>query len=276
MKLTIITICYNNLIGLQKTIASIINQSSKDFQYIIIDGASNDGTPQYLSRIDFSPINHLIISEKDTGIYNAMNKGIKLSKGNYLLFLNSGDCLYDNDVVLKFNSNKITADIISGHTICENNGNFSHNWFAPDRITCNTFYSGSICHQSTFMKRTLFNNNLYDEANKICSDWQFFFKELIFGHASYAQINFFISRFDTTGISSTMDKDIVTEKNIEKRKVLESIMPRIFLEDYDHFIGERSYAEKKMLKLRENNSRILIIFSFIFKCWDKIFSNTLK
>lgn len=276
MKLTIITICYNNLIGLKKTVASVENQSFKDFQYIIIDGASNDGTPHYLKKLSFSETNYLFISEKDSGIYNAMNKGIRLSQGEYLLFLNSGDCLYDNNVVMNFINSKTTADIISGHTSCENNGIFSHNWYAPNYITCNTFYSGSICHQSSFIRRTLFNKNLYDETNKICSDWQFFFKELIFGHASYAQINFFISRFDTTGISSTRDKNIVAEKNVEKRKVLENIMPPIFLEDYDHFIGKRSYAEKKMLKLRENNSPIITIFSFILKCWDKIFSNTLK
>ena len=93
-KLSIITINYNNLEGLKRTVESVINQTSKEFEYIVIDGGSNDGSGAYIEskseHIDYW------VSEPDKGIYNAMNKGIAKASGEYLLFLNSGDHLFSN------------------------------------------------------------------------------------------------------------------------------------------------------------------------------------
>ena len=100
LKLSIITINYNNLEGLKRTVESVVNQTWHEFEYIIIDGASNDGSAAYIE----SQSHHFDYweSEKDSGIYNAMNKGIKVATGEYLLFLNSGDHLF-NDSVLEQN-----------------------------------------------------------------------------------------------------------------------------------------------------------------------------
>lgn len=107
MRLSIITINYNNIVGLESTVNSVLNQTSKDFEYIVIDGNSSDGSADYLNKEEgnFS----YWVSEPDTGIYNAMNKGLKRANGEYLLFLNSGDTLVHEDVlkqvIQSFNSN---------------------------------------------------------------------------------------------------------------------------------------------------------------------------
>ena len=97
MKLSIITINYNNLAGLQKTMESVFSQTCKDFEYIVIDGASTDGSAEYI-RAHADQLTYWV-SEKDTGIYNAMNKGVRAAKGEYLLMLNSGDFLVDDRVI---------------------------------------------------------------------------------------------------------------------------------------------------------------------------------
>ena len=112
MKYSIITINYNNKDGLEKTILSVINQTCQDFEYIIIDGGSTDGSvdviKKYADRIDYW------VSEPDKGIYNAMNKGIIKAKGEYLNFMNSGDCFYDNEVLSNVYQNGMCSEMIVG------------------------------------------------------------------------------------------------------------------------------------------------------------------
>ena len=98
-KISIISINYNNKEGLRKTVESVVNQTYKNFEYIVIDGGSTDDSTDILDEYH-EKINY-IVSEPDSGIYNAMNKGIKVAKGDYLLFLNSGDCLIDQFVIQK-------------------------------------------------------------------------------------------------------------------------------------------------------------------------------
>ena len=104
MKYSIITVNYNNKEGLRKTIESVVRQTYRDFEFIVIDGGSTDGSTDILKEYD-EQINYWV-SEKDSGIYNAMNKGIKKSIGDYLIFMNSGDCFYQNDVLETVNSKK--------------------------------------------------------------------------------------------------------------------------------------------------------------------------
>ena len=116
MKLSVITICYNDRNGLLKTLESVKSQSSHDFQYIVIDGASKDGSAdlltEYASVIDYS------VSESDKGIYNAMNKGIREAKGEYCLFMNAGDTFYANDTVEKALPLLDGTDFLCGDTYC--------------------------------------------------------------------------------------------------------------------------------------------------------------
>ena len=109
MKLSIITINYNNLAGLQKTIESVVSQTFRDFEWIVIDGGSVDGSRELIER--YANSFSYWVSEPDKGIYNAMNKGIVVAKGDYLLFLNSGDWLCDEMALERSFSHHPTKDI---------------------------------------------------------------------------------------------------------------------------------------------------------------------
>ena len=120
MKLSIITINYNNAIGLKKTIESLIEQSYQEYEYIVIDGGSDDGSKEVI----WESLRYVSswCSEKDTGVYNAMNKGIMRATGEYLLFLNSGDYLYDSTVLEDVTSTLSGEDIIYGDLLYVENG----------------------------------------------------------------------------------------------------------------------------------------------------------
>src|SRR6478735_1115877 len=115
IQLSIITINYNNLQGLQKTIESVVSQSFKDFEYIIIDGGSTDGSKVLIEK--YSESITYWVSEKDNGIYPAMNKGIQVANGEYLLFLNSGDWFYENTTLSMAIPMLRPFDIVYGNTM---------------------------------------------------------------------------------------------------------------------------------------------------------------
>ena len=147
MKLSVITINYNNRDGLRKTIESVVNQTCKDFEYVIIDGGSTDGSvdviKEYADRINYW------VSEPDKGIYNAMNKGIDVAQGEYCLFLNSGDYLFDNYVLSEVALHLDGTDVITG-CLKLDTGEF---WYAHKEITLSLLYKGfSLSHPASFIK----------------------------------------------------------------------------------------------------------------------------
>ncbi|SHF41371.1 Glycosyltransferase involved in cell wall bisynthesis [Bacteroides luti] len=235
-KLSIITINYNNCNGLKKTIESIVNQTYSDYEYIIIDGGSTDGSveiiKEYADKIDYW------VSEPDKGIYNAMNKGILKSTGEYCNFMNSGDSYHQTDVlenVLQF----CNADIVAGKYIKGNmDYPFGHRF---DSITMLDFVKGTIPHPASFIKRSLFEDNLYDENYKVISDWKFFIDVLIFKNCSFRNIEIIVTDFDDSGISSTN-----TELSIfEREKVLKGILLERIYVDYIRF----AKADSPLLEL---------------------------
>lgn len=169
-KLSIITIVYNNAADIERTMLSVLNQTYPNIEYIVIDGASSDGTlaiiQKYQDRIS------RLISEKDKGIYNAMNKGIKLATGDYLLFMNSGDELFATDTVEKVFATEPGADIYYGETEIINSkgesmGQRRHK--TPETFTWRGFNLGmSISHQAIYIKRSLIEP--YDETYLLSAD----------------------------------------------------------------------------------------------------------
>ena len=122
MELSVITINLNNATGLLKTMRSVLSQTFNDFEYIIVDGESSDNSVDLIKEFNTKFQNLYWISEPDSGIFNAMNKGINLSKGKYLLFLNSGDFLSDQNTLEQVFSNKRNADILCGKANIIENG----------------------------------------------------------------------------------------------------------------------------------------------------------
>ena len=202
MMISIITVAYNNKFGLEETIKSVIGQSYKDFEFIIIDGGSNDGTKEllesYSTKIDYW------ISEPDKGIYNAMNKGIAKAAGQYLIFMNSGDRFSSPDILEKIAPHFGNEDIIYGNAYYELEDRKKYEYRIPSKITVGSLLKEPICHQSAFFRKELFEKyGLYDEKNKIASDWTFMMDIFIHHNISQKYINEYISIFEKTGISNT-------------------------------------------------------------------------
>lgn len=169
-KISIITIVYNNVKDIEYTIQSVIKQSFQDIEYIIIDGASNDGTLDVIER--YKEHIDLVVSEKDEGIYHAMNKGLSHATGDYVLFLNSGDEFFDVNTLQNIFDRNDDADIYYGETklIDENRniiGNRRHK--APKQFDWKSFrYGMSICHQAIYVKRAL--TEPYDRQYQLSAD----------------------------------------------------------------------------------------------------------
>lgn len=200
MRLSIVTINFNNRAGLQKTIDSIVAQTCQDFEWIVIDGGSTDGSKELIER--YAIYISYWVSETDKGIYNAMNKGINASHGTYLLFLNSGDYLYDADVIrhilplLKDKDYYIGKQQI-GHII----RNFEILNY-DDLVFLAVRY---LPHQATFMRRSVFEKyGLYNEKMCIAADWELFFNSIIYGDVEAENLPFIISVYNLNGISTRL------------------------------------------------------------------------
>ena len=244
MKLSVITINYNNAEGLRNTVKSVLNQAYKDFEYIIIDGGSTDGSAdiikEYQDRISYW------VSEPDKGVYNAMNKAVCHAKGNYCIFINSGDSFYDDYVLEKVFSSELTEDFVCGNW--EKNGTISK---SPNEMTAFYMFNDSICHQATFIKTELLKSQPYDESLKLVSDWKHMFINIVINNAAYRKVDVTICSYDTTGISSVNWKLLIEERE----KVEQTVLPsRVYL-DYVH--------AQKNLELKTNNPKLLAMLSYI-------------
>ena len=227
MRYSIITINYNNYNGLRKTIESVINQSCKDFEYIVIDGGSTDGSreilEQYADRIDYW------VSEPDNGVYYAMNKGIRAAKGEYLNFMNSGDIFYNKDVLARVTSEGSNADILVGKDYHYNED--IHKGFSsilPPRISMVTFFMETLPHQGTFIKRSLFADTLYDESLRIAADWAFYVKKIVIEDCSVNLLPIIVSHREPGGISCTQAQN----QKEERDTIIHQIMPTGVYRDY--------------------------------------------
>lgn len=220
-KISVITISYNNKEGLEKTIQSVISQDFPDKEYIVIDGGSNDGTKEVLQK--YSDKINFWVSEPDKGIYNAMNKGIAATTGEYLIFLNSGDTFISNMVLSASGKQLGTDDFIYGNLELSDN---KHAWIKsyPEKLNLLHFFQSSLPHPATFIRKSAFDKfGMYDEDLKIVSDWKWFMIAVCKYKSSYKHLNFTISTFYQDGISSNPENIKKIEYEIEH--VLETEFP---------------------------------------------------
>ncbi len=238
MKLSIITINYNNATGLKNTLDSVAAQTYTDFEHIIVDGASTDGSVEIIREYEqslasnLSPLaSHLKwISESDTGIYNAMNKGIRMAHGEYLLFLNSGDFLISEDVLEKVFENECTADILCAGCNVSDNGKVVWTSNPPEKVTFGTLYMVGLAHQSTFIRKSLFEHyGYYDESFRYNADIEFWYRAIVDNGASTQKIDVITTDYNLDGISS---KEHQADSYIkEKERILAPY--KAFVVDYD-------------------------------------------
>lgn len=236
MKLSIITINYNNATGLKKTLDSMVMQTCTDFEHIIVDGASTDASVEIIRTYVQSPINERKIkwiSESDTGVYNAMNKGIKMAQGEYLLFLNSGDYLINSSVISSVLSYDCTADILCARCNVSDNGKVIWTSNPPETITFGTLYTVGLAHQSTFIRKSLFEKiGYYDESYRYNADIAFWYQAILENHATTQRIDVITTDYNLDGISSTENRS--AKYIAEMDKILAPY--RLFIKDYDFFI----------------------------------------
>ena len=224
MKLSIITVNLNNRDGLQKTIDSVVSQTFKDFEWIVIDGGSTDGSKELIKRY----ADHFAywVSEPDKGIYNAMNKGIKVAKGEYLQFLNSGDWLCNETALERSFMHGFTSDIAYGDLwFC--NGETKEKYRYPNKLTLKFLYDFSLGHCASFIRKEVIENELYNENFKIVSDWEFFLKQA-FKNKTFEHIDEDVSCFDTNGLSSKNEQLLLLERD----RVIKEIFPTMLVRDY--------------------------------------------
>lgn len=250
MKYSIITINYNNCDGLRKTIESVISQSYKDYEFIVIDGGSTDGSleiiEQYSGSIDYW------VSEPDKGVYNAMNKGIRQAKGDYFNFMNSGDTFYDSNVLASIDKVLGDYDIIVGKEFHQNpKTGESATTFLPARISMVTFFVSYLPHQSGFIKRSLFKDFLYDENLHIVGDWKFYMQQIVCNERTVKLTDIVVSRREQGGISNA-NSSLNSE---ERLKVLHEILPPGVFKDYDSLAKLDKTTLYKLLNLCDNKKK---------------------
>lgn len=254
MKYSIITINYNNVEGLSQTIKSIVSQTFIDYEFIIIDGGSTDGSveliKQYTANITYWG------SEKDNGIYNAMNKGIIHAQGEYCIFMNSGDYFYDDNVLKQINVINAEEDVIVGKVSINRSGMI----MSPPPIrelSLYHLYSGAIPHQGAFIRTSLLKKYPYDESLRIAADWKFFVQTLILNNCSIRYLDEYIAIYDINGISST-SQDLMQE---EKNNYLSSIFPPRVLADYKHMKASECKTQLLTPLLRKSYTIDRILYS---------------
>lgn len=242
MLLSVITINRNNSKGLQYTMQSIVGQGFKDFEYIVVDGASTDNSVDIIKL--FEPDSRLHwISEPDKGIYNAMNKGIRMAQGDYVVMINSGDALIHSNVLERMSDQlrlKGNPDILYGNIIKRwpNGRTLRDPQFTDGNITMFNFYTGTINHVGTFARRALFTTvGYYDEDMKICSDWAWFLNSIALHGAKVSHCDIDTVFFDMTGVSESDGKHAGLIRQ-ERRQVLEATLPQGILADYDRYASD--------------------------------------
>ena len=286
MKVSIVTINYNNVEGLKKTLSSVVEQSYRDIEHIIIDGGSTDGSVDAIKEyVADNPkresfFKHTVnwVSEHDNGIYNAMNKGIEIALGrrivnsfnrseqgedknkvvpDYIQILNSGDIFAASDVV-----ERMVAEIENAEYPELLYGNMIKKDYTTGKIlgksreveySLRQYYASTMNHDCCYFRRDLFETyGLYDENLKIVSDWKWFLQAIGLGHVKPVYVDIDVTIFDASGISETN----LALRNQERRQVLEELLPPAILADYD----AHAFEIEQMNRLRRRHLYGLVYF----------------
>ena len=274
MKLSIITINYNNSEGLRLTMESVLKQTYRDIEHIIVDGGSTDGSVDIIREYaedQTSDIKHNtshIIkwsSEPDKGIYNAMNKGISKASGDYIQILNSGDVLASDDVterMIAVLNDEMSRDKSLNDGVPILYGNMIKKDYATGKVigkseeveySLRQYFSSTMNHDCCYIRRELFDiYGLYDESLKIVSDWKWFLQAIGLGKVKPVYVDIDVTIFDASGISESH----LELRNKERRKVLEVVLPPAVLADYD----AHAFYTVQMDRLRKHHMYWLIYF----------------
>lgn len=265
MRYSIITINYNNRDGLRHTINSVINQTFHDYEFIIVDGGSNDGSVEVIK--EYSDHITFWVSERDKGVYNAMNKGIAQAKGTYVNFMNSGDTFYSHNTLEEVSTYIDESDFVIGKDYNQDpDTGEEFTTILPTRISMAALYMWTLPHQSAFIRRALFNDSLYDETLRIVADWKFYLDKIVYEGKTVKLLDMVICNREQEGMSISQ-----ASKTIEERhRVLSTLLPPGIYKDYETLASlDRSTLYKLLNLLDQEKSRKWI--SFLIKVLNRFF-----
>lgn len=264
--ISVITVNLNNQAGLQRTLQSVVYQNYRDFEYIIIDGQSSDGSVDVIKEFD----QHITCwsSEPDDGIYQAMNKGIGQARGEYLLFLNSGDYFVNNDVLKDVFCKPREGDMLLGRCNITDNGNLVFTTNPPRKLTFGFLYNNGLAHQSTFIKRELFSRfGNYREDFRYNADIEFWYRTIVFNHCTTETLGIVISEYNLEGISTRENKSEIYQR--EMNDIYSHPLLQLFIPDYDARNAEKQ--EMKALYWAKSKNLIYKTIKGLYRiaCWSQ-------
>jgi glycosyltransferase involved in cell wall biosynthesis len=274
MKLSVITVNLNNKAGLKNTIKSVIAQKYTDYEYIIIDGGSTDGSVdvirEYAGKIRYW------VSEPDKGIYNAMNKGILQARGEYLQFLNSGDWLFDKNTYCSVFDQAVKTDIFYGNVNIVYSKSKVKKLALPQEAELSMlfFLNNTFNHQAAFISRNLFINSMYDENYKIFSDWKFFIQKIILENCSIKYLDQTIVNYDANGFSNNPAYFKLHTK--EKTAILSQLLPGRILNDYKKMELVLKSPLSRELFFLSNTDRLQKLVAFVVRKLIKTYMVLMK
>lgn len=240
MKLSIITVTYNNAVGLNRTIKSIVNQTCKDFEYIIVDGASKDKSVEIIEE-NKAHISQWV-SEPDTGIYNAMNKAVKMATGDYCLFMNAGDELYANTTVEDIYKLNFCEDFVEGKVEFQD----ERKGFSQPANEITLFYyfkKENNRHQASLIKRKMLLEHPYDEKLRVASDLKFNIECIVKYNCSFRPIDLVIAKYEGGGISWTVNHQD------EIDTIYKELFPERVMKDYENLLFLYRFPVKQILPI---------------------------
>lgn len=219
MKLSVITVSYNNLSGLRRTVPSVLSQTYTGYEFIVIDGDSTDGSKEYLQsqeRIDYW------VSEPDSGVYNAMNKAVQQAHGEYCIFMNAGDTFFSSQSLEQVIGKLSGADFYTGcATFVDKQKTFTCT--PPSAMSLDFLLVNALNHQATFIRTAFLKENPYDEQYKITADWGLLMRKWLQGECSYESLPDMVSIYYMDGISSTSPDFAVSERLMQLENIIQSL-----------------------------------------------------
>jgi glycosyltransferase involved in cell wall biosynthesis len=241
--ITIITVVYNSVANLEKTIRSVTEQDYSRIEYIVIDGGSTDGSIHIIRKWESNL--SAWISEKDKGIYDAMNKGIRMTSGDWVCFLNSGDVFVDSQIIGKvakeIDQSTENQDIVYGNILVQKADGLFKERIAKE--PCN-IHRMHFCHQSAFVRRELLQKFGFDERHPMSADLKFF-KQCYYNGTSSVHLNFPVVIYDTSGVSNTSREQGLRDNIAVIKEIDTGLKKYLFLFRLYFVIYWRKLADKK-------------------------------
>ncbi len=255
MRFSIITINYNNCEGLKRTITSVVDQVFKDFEWIVVDGGSLDGSKELIEQ--FASFFSYWISEPDNGVYNAMNKGVEKAKGDYVIFMNSGDGFADSNVLLDV-AGVLDCDIVAGCVKDNESGIITK---AHEELSLWPLFHKNIPHQAEFIRKRLFYEiALYSDDLRVLADWEFNIRATLHD-CSYKKIDRLVAFVEPGGISNTEISLMREEEEIIKEKNL----PLSIRKDYVNWTEKERFLSLPYIEWAKQKVWPLRLLRFLFK-----------